>query len=118
MSTGYSDHYLTKIPGASVVADIYIELTPELENSQVIHVPRTVNYFTYSSGYYLVNSKYKDVTLKGTSITVNDLVYEPNIEGHRLFLRNGLYKSNQAVRNKIYYRDVKIPEGKTEPDKI
>ena len=111
-------YYVSKIPASTVVVEINIEVIPEFGNSQVIHVPRTVDYSTYSSGKYSVNSKYTNVTLKGTSITINDLIYEPNVEGHRLFLRNGLYNSNQTVRNKIYYRDVNIPEGKTYPEKV
>jgi hypothetical protein len=109
---------MTKLPGALVSTEISIEPTLESGNSQVIHVQRTVDYSTYSSGVYSVNSKYTNVTLKGTSITINDLIYEPNVEGHRLFLRNGLYNSNQTIRNKIYYRDVNIPEGKTYPEKV
>lgn len=111
-------YYMTKLPGAIVSTEISIEPTSESGNSQVIHVPRTVDYSTHSSGVYSVNPKYTNVTLKGTSITINDLIYEPNVEGHRLFLRNGLYNSNQTIRNKIYYRDVNIPEGKTYPEKV
>jgi hypothetical protein len=47
---------------------------------------------------------YKLARIRGSSITLNDLVYEPNKEGHRLFVRNNLYKYDPSLRSKIYYR--------------
>lgn len=53
---------------------------------------------------YDVKSKYRSARFKGTSLTINDLVYEPNPEGHRLFVKNGLCTYNDKYRGKIYYR--------------
>jgi hypothetical protein len=47
---------------------------------------------------------YKLARIRGSSITLNDLVYEPNKEGHRLFMRNNLHVYDSKYRGKLYYR--------------
>ena len=86
--------------------------------SSIVHVNRTTNYGKITNSQYSVSSDYPNTTFKGTSITINDLVYEPNIEGHRLFLRNDLYVSNQTIRNKIYYREIGTSDTDNPPDNI
>ena len=49
---------------------------------------------------------YKPSCIRGSSITLNDLVYEPNLEGHRLFIKNNCFTYNNTYRSKIYYRDL------------
>ena len=53
---------------------------------------------------YQVKSKYKDACLRETSITLNDLEYQNNKDGHRLFIRDGLYNYDDNLRGKLYYR--------------
>ena len=53
---------------------------------------------------YNVLYNYNNARIRGSSITLNDLIYEPNAQGHRLFFRNNLCTYNSALRGKIYYR--------------
>ena len=79
-----------------------IEIKPK--ESQVVHVEKTKYYSQISNGVYSVKDKYKKAQLQLTSMTLNDLVYEPNKDSHRLFVKNGLYQYNITNRPKIYYR--------------
>jgi hypothetical protein len=56
-----------------------------------VHVEKTKYYSQISNGVYSVKDKYKKAQLQLTSMTLNDLVYEPNKDSHRLFVKNGLY---------------------------
>ena len=53
---------------------------------------------------YTVMDDYKNARIKGTSITINDLIYEPTLDGHRLFMKNNLCKYDSTYRGKLYYR--------------
>ena len=57
-----------------------------------------------SNGVYKVHDQYQQAQLQGTSITLNDLIYEPILDGHRLFMKKGLCKYDNSYRGKIYYR--------------
>lgn len=78
-------------------------------SSGVIKTAQTSNYssFDRNKGYiYSINtSKYPKTFLRGTTLTINDLMYEPNVEGHRLFVKNGLCTYNNTGRAKVYYRN-------------
>jgi hypothetical protein len=55
--------------------------------------------------------------LRGSSILINDLIYEPNPDGHRLFMKNNLCVYNPLYRGKIYYRYLQtIQNGSGESD--
>jgi hypothetical protein len=72
----------------------------------VIATSPTLNYSSNNMGSpYKVDNTFNDSRLRGTSITINDLTYEPNTEGHRLFMKNNLCKYDSAYRGKLYYRD-------------
>ena len=99
------------------VSDIDIEISKEtslvngVEGSDIIHVNKTPanRYASISTevstrNKYVITSTYNTSRLRGTSITLNDLVYEPNTSGHRLFIRNGCYSYTGSYRNIIYYR--------------
>ena len=58
---------------------------------------------------YKVDGKYNKARIRGTSITLNDLEYINNKDGHRLFVKNGLHNYDSYARNKIYYR--KLEDG-------
>lgn len=69
-----------------------------------VSVVRTSQYSDKYSKEYKVLDEYKNTCIKGTSITINDLIYEPNNEVHRLFMRNGLCTYNPYLRGRLYYR--------------
>lgn len=74
-------------------------------NSDIIHVKTTpANLYAErnSDKQYIV--KYNKARFRGTSLTVNDLVYDPRLNGHRLCVKNGDYISDNSIRPKIYYR--------------
>lgn len=53
-----------------------------------------------------VLTDYNNARIKGTSITINDLAYEPNPEGHRLFMKNDLCTYEGKPRFRLFYRDL------------
>lgn len=76
----------------------------ETDPETFIHTTKTIGYSGIIDSKYTVNSDYKNSCIKGTSITINDLLYEPSVDGHRLFMRNNLCVYNPYLRGKIYYR--------------
>ena len=42
--------------------------------------------------------------IRGTNITLNDLVYEPNVDGHRLYMRPNCFSYSHSPRTRVYYR--------------
>lgn len=90
------------------IQDITIDITQvsSLEKDPLSFIPvtRTENYWTLKDHKYVINDDYKEARLRGSSITLNDLIYEPNPNGHRLFIRDGLYSYDNYLRGKLYYR--------------
>lgn len=84
----------------------YILYQPESyedDPNNVIHVIKTTDYGFYpKSNVYDVS--YNNVCLVGSLITLNDLVYYPEKDGHRLFMRNNCFSEVFDEKNKIYYR--------------
>lgn len=80
-----------------------LEATPE----SFISTTKTQQYSKIEESKYKVLSEYQDSCLRGSSITINDLIYEPNIEGHRLYMKNGCCIYNSYLRGKLYYRSYK-----------
>lgn len=76
------------------------------EKSDIIIFPYTDKYSKISEEKYVVDSKYDSSRLRGTSITLNDLIYEPNISGHRLFMKNNLCEFSPAYRGRLFYRSM------------
>lgn len=76
---------------------------------QIINLPKTTNYGLFENKQYVVKT-YNDgatPTLVGSTLTINDLVYYPEIDKHRLFIRNLNYRSDSITdRNPILYRDL------------
>lgn len=87
---------------------ISYELTRKMDlkdlSTGVIKTAQTSKYSSISGYTYTVDDKYKNACFKGTSLNINDLIYEPNVEGHRLFVKNNLCAYNDTYRGKIYYR--------------
>lgn len=89
----------------AVAANIALEDS----NDSFIASYRTSNYSKLAAGRYTAK-KYPAVCIRGSWITINDLIYEPNQEGHRLFVRNNLCNYDPSLRGEIYYR---ITDGTT-----
>lgn len=54
----------------------------------------------------------RNIALVGTSITLNDLIYEPNISGHRLYMRKTSYWLGcYAPAGDVYYRRKDQPDS-------
>ena len=72
-------------------------------NEYFIATPRTTKYYNFVNNVYTIDEDYKDSRLRGSSMTINDLIYEPNIDSHRLFMRNNCVY-NSSYRGKLFYR--------------
>ena len=72
----------------------------------VINVPITPTntYSNWNANVYTVNDKYLNRCLVNTSITLNDLEYDPSLDGHRLYVNSARYKYCDDPKNRIYYR--------------
>ena len=103
--TAYSKYILLFVIKVNKV-NFTVTKTSNLETdpNTFLSTARTSNYSEKVGNRYQVKQEYKNAQLKGSSITLNDLVYEPNIDGHRLFMRNNLYTYKNNLRGKIYYR--------------
>ena len=84
----------------------------ETDPNTFLSTTRTSNYSEKVGRRYQVKQDYKNAQIKGTSITLNDLIYEPNQDGHRLFMRNNLWNYDSYLRGKLYYRLLDIEEGR------
>lgn len=77
--------------------------------SDIVNLPLTTTYSRINNHKYEVLPQYDSegarTRIRGTSITLNDLVYEPTIDGHRLFVKNGCCAYDPIHRGKLYYRD-------------
>lgn len=96
-------HYLFELTISAL--HFNIQRTSYLQHMQGYILPavNTVDYTTASSTYE-IKDNYKQSRFKYTTLTVNDLMYEPNISGHRLYVKNNNTVNNSAPSNLIYYR--------------
>jgi hypothetical protein len=79
----------------------------DIENSitDVVKTHKTKNYYTINSNkQYIIKEDYEDVCLFGTSITLNDLRYDPKLDGHRLYIRDDCASYEGDPRAVVYYR--------------
>ena len=74
--------------------------------SDVISTSKTTSWTKKLQHGYAILDTYRNARIRGTSLTINDLVYEPNVEGHRLFVRNNCCNSDGDPRNLVYYRSL------------
>ena len=88
--------------------------TESFTESIITFIP-TTNYYESKYSRYQVLSIYSNTVLCGTNITINDLVYEPNPDGHRLYMRPNCSTYQNTPRAQLYYRtltaDVKPTHG-------
>lgn len=102
------DHLMCQIQRTSLLQ----HRTEDIISSDI-----TSDYGSYSYFEYVVDENYKNRCLVNTSITLNDLEYDPTIEGHRLYMKDNMYKcgSNAYAEdsyNAIYYRTTGIGNDK------
>jgi hypothetical protein len=85
--------------------NVTISKLSKLEESSevIIQTPKTRWYRSEST----VRDEYINARFRGSSITINDLVYDPQVNGHRLFIRDGLCKYHPDPRCRIFYRSFK-----------
>ena len=76
----------------------------------IINFIPTINYYGYKYSYQIL-SQYTNTVLCGTNITLNDLVYEPNVDGHRLYMRPNCFKYFGDPRARLYYRTLTPDEN-------
>lgn len=92
------------------INSIEIELSAlssiETSPSDVIHVNRTKKYAEISDNKYTILNEYKNATIRGTSLTFNDLRYFPNVDGHRLYVKDDCTQYIKDPRSVIYYREM------------
>ena len=101
-------HYLFELNITALVFNI--TRTSYLQHLQDYILP-TANTFDYVNNLensYKLKGAYKDSGFRYTTLTINDLMYEPNTSGHRLYVKN----SNNIINNPnpsnlIYYREKK-----------
>lgn len=116
-TTGSTGSTVTVTPGKledATSVDWYVE-------SDVISVTKTKKYSKIEKKTYFVNEPGKDyitsdknieqrnIRIKGTSLTLNDLYYDPDSPNHWLFIKDlgDLCRHNKdTIRNIIYYRSL------------
>ena len=69
----------------------------------IISTNKTELYSSVVENKYTVFENYQDSVLRGTSITLNDLIYDYG-DSHRLFLDSKHYNYNDKPVGKLYYR--------------
>lgn len=87
----------------------------------VVHVaPTPYNKYLAPGTSYVVQDEYKNATLAKTSLTLNDLQYEPSILGHRLFVVKNVAwrKCFGEYHGDIYYRRTDQKESHTGTDDL
>ena len=73
-------------------------------SNSIINCVKTKNYATLSDNAYTVKQEYFGAQLRWTSLTLNDLYYDPSNSQHRLFVREGLVSNNTTLPNKLCFR--------------
>ena len=88
------------------ISELQLQLNKYITPQQGIFINsnKTSKYSDIIEHKYKVKLQYDSARFRGTSVTINDLVYEPNIDGHRLYMNNNLYIYDDYLENKIAYR--------------
>jgi hypothetical protein len=99
-----------------IIKNVPLKITRTLDYTKsaksIVYVPVTNNYSEVKNHRYILTSTdYNQARLRGTSIVVNDLYFDPLSTGHRLYMRSDRYMyDNDALRAKIYYRSLNSRE--------
>ena len=86
--------------------------TSILKANSVVGVVPTTSYSSVKDHKYSVLSKYNDRRIRGTSLVINDLLYDPTLE-HRLFVKNGVATYDPHLRPALYYGPLSRPQSKS-----
>lgn len=74
----------------------------------------TTDYADIVNNQYVIDSKYKNACFRGTSMTINDLIYEPVVEGHRLYVKPINLQFCSKYYPVLYYRTLDIDKTNTD----
>lgn len=72
--------------------------------NSIVNCVKTKNYTNNLGNKYSVKQEYSGAQLRGTSLTLNDLYYDPSNLQHRLFVREGLVSNDTTLPNKLCFR--------------
>ena len=94
-----SNYSITENKEGQYILDV--TYTIQGKQDDIINEELTSTYFTYNNltgawknyQQYTIPNTYKPTQLPTSNITLNDLIYEPNIEGHRLFMKSSNYRA-------------------------
>ena len=73
--------------------------------SSIINNTEIVEYKCFEDDYYKVNMRYSDAQLKGTSICLDDLEYDPYSD-HRLYIKQNIKSPNTSLGLFVNYREI------------
>lgn len=93
-----------KVEITGILMNIVQESDLKYINTSICSVTKTKEYSATINHKYQIKSAYENSAFRGTSITINDLVYEPNKDEHRLFLKSTSYTHDDKPKGKLYYR--------------
>lgn len=104
--TSFVDLYQVRISKVWYTIERKIALNKNA--SAVVKTTRTSKYYdnTSTTEGYKVLGNFQSACFRGTSITVNDLIYEPNQTGHRLYIRGDAVTNPSSPRSVIFYRNM------------
>ena len=115
LETAYDSDYnyieLYEFTLDSINFDITRRAKLATSSESILKTSMTTKYYETVDHKYRVLDTYKDARIRGTSLTLNDLMYEPNVDGHRLFIRNNIYKYDSTYRGKLYYRSLDVNDA-------
>ena len=107
MSPDYTNNYIIGLIEIELMEiDFTITQTSKLEiiPESFISTVVTRKYSQTKNHIYSVLPEYQNARFRGSSLTINDLVYSDSLDGHRLFIRNNPAIYDPYLRNKLYYR--------------
>lgn len=102
---------LYKFTFQTLTMDVYKTLDLSQKHNQVIHVQKTKDYVQATPTIYRVVATYNQSVISMTNITLNDLVYDPKPNGHRLYMKGDCYQYDSSPRASIYYRTLSKDEN-------
>ena len=108
--TNYDSQILYLIDIQKIRVDINQHLNLDKITDSVINLSKTSNYASSKGNQYTILSEYQSSCFIGTRITVNDLIYEPVVDGHRLFIKSENLKFDNTYYPVLYYRALD-PDG-------
>ena len=97
-------HYLFELNINSLHFNIDRKSYLQHMQGYILPTVSTFDYATTADNTYKIKDSYKNSRFRYTTLTVNDLMYEPNMSGHRLYVKNNNIVNNSSPSNLIYYR--------------